>query len=289
MRILMVTVFALIPHAQLLSMAGTLAQSLRIQQIHSFNQAMDDLSLADKDTLVVIDVDYTTIVPDTMLCWGNDRCVHRNNHRGHEWLPELIDECFANKNTSLLRYQSIWHAQEKPVLVEPGLLELILSLQKREVKVVALTAIPTGSYETIPSLPIWRYTMLQRCGIDFNLISIGDFFLNTMKTEDGTMPLFYKGILCSGSFSKGKVLSAFFQHAKWTPNNVIAFDDTLNQVLAIAREMRHTKIPCSSYEYLGAYDLPNILDKEVVTLQLKHLAEHHEWLQKDKARALLGK
>ncbi len=279
-----------IPYASMLfGMTASLATRVCIQQISSVSQAEQELAQADENTLVVWDVDYTLQVPETMLCWGNSGCVHKNNHRGHEWLPEMIEEIFSKKSKSLLYYQSIWYAKEKMVLVEPGMAALIASLQERRVKTIALTAIPSGPYETIPSLPIWRFNKLIECGIDFNKTNIEDHFLTELTDEHGDCPLFYKGVLCSGTLSKGKVLKAWLKRNKVAPDRVISFDDTLIQSKVIVQEMFKEKIFCRGYEYLGAYQRNPALEKDVVRFQLQYLADYEKWISRDEARKILGK
>jgi hypothetical protein len=273
----------------LFGMTASLATRVCIQQISSVSQAEQELAQADENTLVVWDVDYTLQVPETMLCWGNSGCVHKNNHRGHEWLPEMIEEIFSKKSKSLLYYQSIWYAKEKMVLVEPGMAALIASLQERRVKTIALTAIPSGPYETIPSLPIWRFNKLIECGIDFNKTNIEDHFLTELTDEHGDCPLFYKGVLCSGTLSKGKVLKAWLKRNKVAPDRVISFDDTLIQSKVIVQEMFKEKIFCRGYEYLGAYQRNPALEKDVVRFQLQYLADYEKWISRDEARKILGK
>lgn len=289
MRIVIVLLVGIPYTTALFGMTTSLATRACIQQISSVSQAEQELARADENTLVVWDVDYTLQVPETMLCWGNNGCVHRNNHQGHEWLPEMIEEIFAKKSKSVLYYQSIWYAKEKPVLVEPGMASLISSLQAKRVKTIALTAIPSGSYETIPSLPIWRFNKLRECGIDFSKSSVEDHFLNELRDAQGDSPLFYKGILCSGALSKGKVLSAWLKHIKWYPDRVISFDDTLAQTKVIVQEMLKKKIFCRGYEYLGAYQRNPALEKDVVRFRLQYLADYEEWISRDDAKTILGK
>lgn len=273
----------------LFSMACPMVKKLGIEQIHSVSQAAQELAKADENTLVVWDVDYTLLVPETMICWGNSGCVHRNNHRGHEWLPELIEEIFSKSSKSLLHYQSIWYAQEKPVLVEPDMARLIASLQEKKVKTIALTAITSGKHETIPSLPFWRYNKLMECGIDFSKANFADAYLLQLSDAEDNTPLFYKGVLCSGKCSKGKVLSAWLNYCKWRPTRIIAFEDTVAQSRVIVQEMNKEMIHCLGYDYQGAYQLPATLEKDVVRLQLEHLVEYEEWVSRDNARAILGK
>lgn len=289
MRIFIALIVGISYSRLLLGMMAPIVSHLGIQQISSINQAEQELAQADENTLVVWDVDYTLLVPETMLCWGNSGCVHKNNHRGHEWLPEMIDEIFSKKSKSLLYYQSIWYAKEKPVLVEPRVAALIASLQAKRVKTIALTAIPSGPYETILSLPIWRFNKLLECGIDFDKTNIEDHFLNELTDEHGDCPLYYKGVLCSGTLSKGKVLKAWLKHNKLAPDRVVSFEDTLSQAKVIVKEMIKEKIVCRGYEYLGAYQRNLALEKDVVRFQLQYLADYEKWILRDEAKTILGK
>lgn len=256
-----------------------------IKKIDSFAHAADVLKKADKNTLVLFDVDDTLIEPAGVLF--RPKTIENEAYR--PWLVELTSRVYGNAPKTEAYYWSIWKVKEVPLLIEPGIVETIRSLQDRGVKVMALTALKTGRSFTIPSLPEWRFNKLKELGIDFSTANFPDMIFNELpKDDDGNYPVLYHGILCTSTSSKGQVLATFLDRVKWKPDLVIFFDDSMKRVEQVAEEMHKREIPFQGYQYNGADLLPGELDKDVAEFQLKYLVEHEEWLSDDEARKSLA-
>jgi FMN phosphatase YigB (HAD superfamily) len=258
------------------------APAYNITQIDSFAQATDALAATDKNSLVLFDVDDTLIEPASVLF----RSKIANENDG-PWIGELFSTVFANAKHSVDYYLSILQSQEVPLLIEKNIVQTITSLQDRGVKVLALTALWTGAYFTIPSVPEWRLNKLKELGIDFSKTNFPDMTFDELPQEEGHFPMLYHGILCTIQISKGQVLGAFLDRIQWKPDQVVFFDDNLERVESVAQEMQKRKIPFHGYHYKGADFVPGELNKEVAEFQLKYLVEHEEWLSEEEARALI--
>lgn len=256
---------------------------LAYQQIRSYHEVSECLAKADKNTVVLFDVDSTLIVPGSKMLWPSVRVKHR------DWINNTIADLFSKSAKSEGHLSSVWQEQEIPLLIEPHIVKVIADLQERGVKVFALTAILTGSYYSIPSLPEWRFNKLKQIGINFHREPLSDFIFTELPTWNGQQPHFYRGILCSGVVSKGEVTSAFLDRMGWKPSSVIFFDDSIERVLEVEEEMNERKIPVQCFHYLGAYHLEGDLDKDLALFQLNHLIEHEKWLMEEEAKALLNK
>lgn len=255
-----------------------------IIKIDSFSQAAHVLQNADKNTLVVFDVDDTLIVPESKILWP------RVQEANKEWIDKLFEEDEKNIASPELEkyYGALKLLKEKPVLIEPEIVEIIKSLQERGIKVVALTAIDTGAYSIIPSLAELRFKTLQTMGIDFSKTNVPDMVFNELPLGmDGNPLVLHNGILFSSAISKGAVLGAFLDRMKWKPAQVIFFDDSIKHIKTVAQEMGKRSIPFYGYEYLGSEYMTGELDKEVIALQRSHLIKHEEWLTEDEARAMI--
>ena len=254
-----------------------------IQRIDSYTQAADAFACADSNTLILFDVDDTLIEPASIL-FRPKIIEHETNQ---SWLKELSQRIYEISNKPESYFGSIWRVKEVPLLIEPTIVPTIQALQDRGVKVMALTALNTGSDHTIPFLPEWRYSKLKELGIDFNKVGFPDIVFKELPEEDGHYPLLYHGILCTNSVSKGELVAAFLDHVHWKPSNVIFFDDSLKQVESVEQAMKACSIPFQGFHYLGAQHLPGELDKEQAEFQLKYLIEHEDWLSDEQARALM--
>lgn len=251
------------------------------QKIDSFFEAADRLIMADENTLVLFDVDYTITMPGSPMLWPKIAKVHA------QWLQELYASTFKKSNKSEEYLRSIWQDQEIPAVVEADVVTIIKTLQNRNVPVFALTAIMTGSHYTIPSLPEWRFKKLQQIGIDFRNDEFPDIIFNEFPDVNGYYPIFYQGILCTALATKGEVLGAFLDRMQWKPSRVIFFDDNLTRLEEVKIEMEKRAIPFIGYHYHGVDYMEGKLDKPVAAFQLNYLVEHEKWIMEDEARILL--
>jgi hypothetical protein len=252
-----------------------------ITQIDSYAQATQTLASADENTLVLFDVDYTLIMPETVMCRKKVQKEHA------AWFKELVEHTLKNSSKSKEYIQSLQRAHDNARLIEPEIPHMIESLQKRGVKVIALTALQTGSFHTIPSLPVWRFNKLLDVGINLSSIPYDDEIFETLQPPNSTSPVLYRGILCSTTLAKGLVVGAFLDRIGWTPSQVIFFDDHLTRVKEVAQEMQLRDIPFCGFHYRGADKVPGELNKELATLQYTHLVQYEEWLNDAAAEALL--
>jgi hypothetical protein len=204
-----------------------------------------------------------------------------------EWLKETQKAIFKDAKKHEGHYWSIWKQQESPMLVEPSIVQAIADLQNRGVKVMVLTSLMSGSDFTISSLPEWRYATLKKLGLDFTKASFPDMVFNELPPKKEQHPMLYRGILIASGSPKGQVLGAFLDRTALKPDKVIFFDDSMERVESVAQEMKKRRIPFYGFHYNGARFVPGELDKEVASLQMKHLVEHEEWLSEDEAKALL--
>ncbi len=107
-----------------------------ITQIDSFTQAADILNAADKNTLVLFDVDDTLIEPASVIF----RPKTGENEAYRPWLIELTSRALWKCKKLDNYYVSIWRSQENFILIEPEIATTIQSLQERGIKVLALTS-----------------------------------------------------------------------------------------------------------------------------------------------------
>lgn len=248
-----------------------------IQKIRSFDEATASLKNASCHTMVLFDIDATITLPQSKMLWPTMIAKHS------DWLKSAYDDVFQRSTQSTDVLKSIWMDQETPIVIEPKIVEMIKHLQKKDILVFALTAIQTGSHFTVASLPQWRFNKLQEIGIDFRNERVSDV---TFSHLEGT-PLFYRGILCSAGVSKGVALGALLDHLQFNPDAVIFFDDSLNRLEEVEKEMVKRNISFLGYHYMGAHHIVGELDKELSIYQLNYLVEHGAWIMEDEAKSLL--
>lgn len=162
-------------------------------QISSFQEAAAELEQLDSDALVVFDVDQVLITnQDALLTAAGDAL--RN---------QLIFEEMSSMSPQQLKHASklilLAFLSPQKRLVENTTPDLIRSLQKRGIKVIALTHCRTGSYGDLPSVEQWRIDELKSFGIDFSWAfpEAKRVVLHSLAKPEISAPLFQDGILFS--------------------------------------------------------------------------------------------
>ena len=202
-----------------------------IKEINSIQEAAIVFQQARQDDLFVFDVDQTILEPvePVMQAW------FRNNPE----LCKINDDFFAFLKTkkNAEEYEDLFFSRAqlkaKNQPIEQTLIDAILALQKRSVKVIALTAVSTGKFGLIDRYEKWRYQELLKLGVDFSRsfeqqeIKFDELqnseFAAKYKARKGKAPspaIFYKGIACSSSFPKGVVLKVLLEKLGWKPARV---------------------------------------------------------------------
>ncbi len=252
-----------------------------IKSIDSFAQASGILNSTTSKSLVLFDVREVLYVPSSAVF--HVKVIEDNEI----WLKDLMGSIFKNAKKHEGHYWSIWKQQEKPVLVETGIVQTIADLRNRDVKVMVLTSLMSGSDFTIPSLPEWRLNTLKSLSLDFRKSGFPDMVFNELPAKKEQHPMLYNGILIASGSPKGQVLGAFLDRTGLKPDKVIFFDDSMERVESVAQEMKKRNIPFYGFQYNGARFVSGDLDKEVATKQMQHLVEHEEWISEEEAREML--
>jgi len=231
-------------------------------------------------SLVVFDVDRVLIDSrDAILRLANRNLLLQLKMKYAGTLPPKI----------VADLTSLVYLQGNSLLIDPQSVELINSLKKRAVPVIALTATSIGGIGKIASIQDWRLEELEKFGISFesSFSQYPGFELSDL-TGLGPSPVFKKGILFSSIYSKGLVLASFLKTVGFQPDKVLFLDDLLYNVTSVENALDDMGVKeVLAYQYLGAEKLPNSIDRQVADLQLKTLVEKEEWLSDIQARKLL--
>jgi len=246
-----------------------------VQKINSLEEIQTE-TITDKD-LVIFDVDETLLMSsDILLRPCGKRCLTGLMVTYNQKLHPIKRDYLASQ--VLL--------QREARTVEPLAPSFIQKLQSQNIKVMALTAMPTKSFGAIPCMVQWRVEELQKLGYDFsttfpehpNLTFAGNAF-----------PVVFKhGILCSADTPKGEALVTFLHKIEWFPERVIFIDNRHSHLESVDNSLQELEIPHTGYHYLAAYDVPGELDEKVIDLQINTLIEKEVWLSDEEARELLN-
>lgn len=238
-----------------------------------------ELNDLDENCLVVFDVDDTLIMPEDQIL----RVDHFNTEANpivHQFWEriKLLDEQARQNLISKIFLTA------KRNIIDEKVLDLIDNLKKKNVKVIALTALTTGKFGHIERLEDWRIHHLRSMGIDFHPSAPhSEEIIFDDVNGIGTKPVFKEGIIASSRYPKGQVLVSFLNKIEWKPKKIIFVDDYINFINSVETELTTADIDHICFHYTATDKMEIKLDMKVVQMQCDHLLEHHEWLSDEEA------
>jgi thymidine kinase len=240
---------------------------------------------ADKDTLIIFDVDEVLVHPKDQILKIN----HINN------MAELFDQIKVRLTLEQAwELQSIILLQSEYEPVNNDIIRLIAETQKNGINTIALTQLMTGTFGKVSSLEDWRVNSLNAFGYDFSKswATLKDRKFDDMPSilYPSEFPMFKQGVIFTCDHSKDKILKAFLHYAKFQPKKIILIDDMEKHIHSIANFANEENIEFLGVKYTAAYDF----DKEPFNamraqLQLETLESKHIWLSDKEADEQINK
>lgn len=268
-----------------------------IKKIDTLVQAQGDLDKVDQQTLVVFDVDETLIKPtDAALQFLWKPAVF--SKADVQWMTRLRAKLrsyltAAYSSCPDQAFKKAWSQQllkSSYVPIEPITVETIKKLQKRGIKVIALTACRAGRRGDIPALQQWRFDELKKLGIDFSdAFSFKEKWFDELPLNEGYHPMYYQGILMATyTIPKGRVLASFLDYCGWVPKKILFFDDRKDYVESVVQAMRERGISCRGYWYCAAIHQKAKLNRSLVQVQFDYLMQHGKMISEQEAVVILS-
>lgn len=286
---------------QIMDAVKKFQSQLSIKEINCIQEANMVFEQANKDDLFVFDIDgviFESIEP--MMQYG----LYLNNPELRKIFDDFNAFILTKENPEEYRkiIASKIRLKSKNQPVEKALISNILNLQKRNIKIIALTAFKTGEFGLIEHLEDWRYKDLVNLGLDFSLSFEQQKILfdelaateyhSKYKIANGDEPspaMFYNGVVCTSCYPKGIVLKAFIEKIGWRPNRIYFFDDQVKNTESVVQEMSKLKIKCQAFVYKAAiFNWPkDDIDIEVVRFQHELIKQNNDFVSYIEAKQLL--
>lgn len=250
----------------------------------NLNQFEETLKTIDQQSLVLFDVDETLLLPKDLILNSNAREIWKLYAKETLENPEIVppgkydDKYFFGQVLSRIEYE----------VVDPKIVEIIRSLQSRNIKTIAFTKMPVGSVGVIPSMEDWRIEHLKKHQFDFSeaFPQFQEIKINVLST--GIPSLFKKGMLCANKQDKGPVFAAFLGAIQWRPSQVVFIDNRLEHLKTMEIALEGTGIKFIGFYYRDVDNRPRIVNEHLAKFQLMHLAKTGEWLSDQEASAILS-
>lgn len=265
-----------------------------ITTITSIQQAKSVFESATPQDLFVFDMDETIIEPTDPLAQGKYYQSIKTQLKSDP-IKKIRDDAkayFAAKNDpDFIPRKAFMKLAIQPV--EQGMINYILNLQKRSIKVIALTRCSTGPEKEIEKVEHIRYQELLKVGLDFSAsFGIEEMIFDELHDEKNTTmhPTYYKGIVATTQIPKGIVLAAFLKKVNFIPTHIYFFDDREEQCKSVVDEMKKLGIPCTAFHYIATITQqePFQINIDVFKLQFELMKQHNDYISYPEAEKIFN-
>ena len=280
-------IFLCVPVLLLLSACTPFKSNIR--KINSIDQAQHVFETATPDDLFVFDIDDVIFEPqdlDVQKRFYKNPSLIKNN--------KSLDDYFKINNypqKDCLFLLSMLNGKIQPI--EQKLINNILELQKRNIKVITLSHFYSAKCDLIERTEDWRYQQLLSLGLDLSQsFDQQEILLNELQQTDFAQKykakraiypnptLYYKGVIGTNQYPKGIVLKSFLQKMKLKPAHVYFFDDKQKNIASVIHEMKNMDIPCQAFLYAAATTnrSNDELDLDVAALRIKLIKQRKNYV-----------
>jgi hypothetical protein len=249
----------------------------------NYDTIENNIKTADTNTLIIFDVDEVLFQPQDQIL----------NIKNIKELENILDNIKNRLNQQQIQeLDSIMMLQRKVAPIDPKFINLIKTLQNKQIKTLALTQCSTGPLGKISSLEDWRIKELKKIGYNFDKSwdKINTKFFETLKStvELKRVPAFKQGIIFSCGVTKSTTLKAFLNYVKLNPKKIIFIDDKRKNVNSIEQFAKKNKIEFLGFEYTKVANTTlDPLNITMAKLQFDTLEKKHKWLSDKDAIKIL--
>lgn len=243
----------------------------------------NEIQNVDEHSLVLFDVDDTLLISKDLVLRRSSREIWNKCRKEILCNPALVSQ---EKNANGFLIGQIFSKMEYEV-VDPKVIDIIDSLQKKGIRTIALTNMATGKIGTINAMEDWRVDHLKKHNIDFSL-AFPQFKEVSFKVDQSEkFAIFKQGLLCTNAQEKGPVLAAFLETIEWRPSKVLLIDNDLDYLKSVEAALGNLGIEFIGFHYTEMKRRACVVDEDLAKYQIAHLAKTDEWLSDSEALKLV--
>lgn len=227
-------------------------------QIHEVAHFNEIVKYSGPDTILLLDIDETLIIPVQMLggdAWFEYRLKSHQNEQ----------DCKAPLEKTLAEWEAIRHLS-KMKLAEPDIASVLKELQSQKVSVMGLT---------VQGLALATRTILQLNEQGIELFPSSPFAQDLCFQVEGHTILFRQGILFTSGKSKGKAFFLFCEQIGLEPKRVVAIDDKLSHLESLEKEAEKRGVDFVGLRYSFPDARIHSFSPEIANYQLFHSTFTH--------------
>jgi hypothetical protein len=217
-----------------------------IYTIEKFDALREQINSADKDTLLILDVDYTLTQPSNPAFQQANFCLN----------PQMVKDFVKSVPDSIKsEFTSFIATSGEGQLLEEEAPSMIRTVKEKGARVLVISGILTGQWQDIPNIMDWRINNLRKLGIETSRFGFDQpYQFKDFPSYRGRYPEIKEGVILTNGegIKKHQALEAFFKKVGWRPKKIIFVDDSRPLIEQMADYMKQQDISFVGYEYKGA-------------------------------------
>ena len=241
------------------------AEIIEVQNAKEILKYTTDLTQND---LISFDVKNVLFEPKDLMLRPNNRKELK------DYFLQLEQELGKEEAS---RLDSILTASYEPILVDDDMPFVVRELQKRGVRVIALTSGRIGKHFGIESREDLRITRLKRLGFDFSTTFPNFPEIRFYDQDKETHFTFKSGILFTARVSKGKVIPVFLNSTKFKPLKIVHVDNVMKKLIAVRDFCAKNNIEFLGLHFTKSYLKDTKIDKALSDKKFEILKKEKRW------------
>ncbi|HEV3270400.1 MAG TPA: DUF2608 domain-containing protein [Candidatus Rhabdochlamydia sp.] len=217
-----------------------------IYTIEKFDSLREQINRADKETLLILDVDYTLTQP------SNPAFQQANFYLN----PQMVKDFVKSVPESIKsEFTSFIATSGEGQLLEEEAPSIIRTVKEKGVRILVISGILAGQWQDIPNIMDWRINNLRKLGIETSRFGFDQTYqFKDFPSYRGRYPEIKEGVILTNGegIKKHQVLEAFFRKVEWRPKKIIFVDDSYPLIEQMADCMKQQDIYFIGYEYKRA-------------------------------------
>jgi len=218
-----------------------------IYTIEKFDELKEQINSADKETLLILDVDYTLTQPSNPAFQKANFCLN----------PQMVKSFVKSVPDSIRsEFASFIATSGEGQLLEEEIPTMIRTVKEKGARVLVISGILTGDWQGIPDIMDWRINNLRKLGIETSNFGFDQLYqFKDFPSYRNRYPEIKEGVILTNGegTKKHQVLEAFFKKVKWRPKKIIFVDDSRPLIEQMGDYIKQQKdISFIGYEYQGA-------------------------------------
>ncbi len=230
----------------------------------------------DATTLVLVNIDNTIITPQSKM-------FRYNNNPYIAFVDNLYN--LAKSNYAINGIIASLMVQRQMMLVEPNWSDFINKMKSQGAMVFGFTEV-TPPCKLINNFEGWKYSQLRAFNINFT-DKVNNKEMFRFDDHDADAPVFYEGILFTGTASKLQTLIKFLKIIPSAPLKIVIFENNKTELKKIDSFLRMVDVEYYGIEYLGWQRIIGYPDEHTAKLQQDTLLKTGKWLEDAEAENFL--